>query len=158
MERITDTHIFFWGSELSNWYYCTFKYKGHTFENSEQAFMWEKALYFNDIESAELILNEPDPSKNKALGRKVKNFDEFEWMKVSFSVMINVNVAKWSSDEKLKELLLSTDPKVLVEASPYDKIWGIGLHWEDDLVLDENNWKGMNLLGNALMEVRKKLK
>ena len=157
MERITDTHIYFWGSELSNWYNCRFTYKGHVFHNSEQAFMWEKALYFNDDEIAELILNTPDPRANKELGRSVKNFNKNEWMKVSYSIMINVNFIKWSSNKKLKELLLSTGEKTLVEASPSDTIWGIGLHWKDDLVLDENNWKGANLLGYALMEVRKRL-
>lgn len=157
MERITDSHIYFWGSELSNWYMCTFQYKGHTFYNSEQAYMWEKALYFNDDSTANKILQEPDPKKNKKLGREVINFNADEWSKVCFDIMVNVNVAKYSSSLTLKTLLLGTKPKTLVEASPLDNIWGIGLHWENDLVLDEKNWKGQNLLGKALMEVRNKL-
>lgn len=157
MERITDTHIYFWGSELSNWYNCTFNYKGHKFKNSEQAFMWEKAMYFWDNETAQKILNEPNPKKNKLLGRQVKNFKENEWSKISYDIMVNINYCKWSSNTKLKKLLLSTGSKILVEASPFDVIWGIGLHWEDDLVLNESNWRGQNLLGKVLMEVRKRI-
>lgn len=158
MERITDTHIYFWGSELSNWYDCQFTYKGHIFYNSEQAFMWEKAKFFNDEETAEKILNEPNPRKNKQLGREVKNFNGDVWLKEGYRVMVDVNLSKWSSNKYLKDLLLSTENKIIVEASPLDVIWGIGLHWEDDLVLDSSNWKGLNLLGESLMEVRKKLK
>lgn len=157
MERITDTHIYFWGSELSNWYMCKFEYKGHTFYNSEQAFMWEKSLYFNDKSTAKKILQEPDPRKNKKLGREVKNFVSNEWSKVCFDIMVNVNLSKFSTSLTLKKLLVETGSKTIVEASPLDNIWGIGLHWENDLVLDEKNWKGQNLLGNALMEVRKKI-
>ena len=158
MERITDTHIYFWGSELSNWYMCKFEYKGHIFYNSEQAFMWEKALYFNDESTAKKILQESDPRKNKKLGREVNNFDSNEWSKVCFDIMVNVNLSKFSSSLILKNLLIETYQKTIVEASPLDNIWGIGLHWENDLVLDEKNWKGQNLLGKALMEVRKQLK
>lgn len=158
MERVTDTHVYFWGSELSNWYKCKFEYKNHKFDNSEQAFMWEKALYFNDTETAEKILNEPNPKQNKKLGREVKNFNSDEWLKVSYQIMVDVNYAKWSSNIKLKQLLLSTGDKTIVESSPFDKIWGIGLHWSDDRVLDEKKWEGMNLLGKCLMQVREKLK
>jgi len=167
MERVTDTHVFFWGGEFSNWYECPFKYKNITFFNTEQAFMWEKALFFNDIETAEQILKTPNPKENKALGRKVKNFDGESWLIASYPIMVGVNLAKYGQKnennkyyrcERAKKLLLSTGDKVIVEASPYDKIWGIGIHWEDDDCLDETKWKGMNLLGKALMEVRKQLK
>lgn len=157
MERITDSHIYFWSSELSNWHMCKFEYKGHPFYNSEQAFMWEKALYFKDDLVARRILQEPDPKKSKKLGREVRNFDRYEWSKVCFDIMVSVNLAKFSSTWTLKRILLDTKPKILVEASPLDTIWGIGLHWSDDKVLDEKNWKGENLLGKALMEVRNKL-
>jgi len=158
MERITDTHVFFWGSFLSNWHASKFEYKGKKFSNTEQAFMWEKAIYFNDNEIAEDILKTPDPKNAKDLGRLVKNFNQNLWFNVCFEIMIEVNKAKYSQNEKLKKLLLSTGDKVIVEASPFDAIWGIGLHWKDDKVLDEKLWKGMNLLGKALMEVRNTLK
>ena len=72
--------------------------------------------------------------------------------------MIAVNMAKFSQNSRLKAILLSTEDKIIVEASPYDTIWGIGLYWEDDRVLDINKWRGQNLLGKALMEVREKLR
>lgn len=161
MERITDTHVFFWGSEFSNWFECrpnNIKYKGLTFFNSEQAFMWEKAIFFGDMESAEKILKDPDPARCKAIGRRIENFNAEEWAKVSYEIMVAVNYAKYSQNPRLKRTLLSTENKTIVEASPYDKIWGIGLHWEDDACLDEKNWDGQNLLGKALMEVREKLR
>ena len=165
MERITDTHVFFWGGELSNWYECPFRYKNLNFYNSEQAFMWEKAMFFNDTKIAEEILKTPNPKDCKKFGRMVKNFNDEDWIINSYSFMVNVNYAKYNQtgnryirSSMCRNLLLSTGDKILVEASVYDKIWGIGLHWDDDDCLDETKWKGMNLLGKALMEVRKNLK
>lgn len=157
MERITDTHIFFWGSEFSNWYDCKYKnirYKGVTFFNSEQAFMWEKAVFFGDMETAKKIVETPNPKEAKMLGRKVKGFDAQKWSEVSYQIMVDVNYAKYSQNFRLKNTLLETEDKIIVEASPYDQIWGIGMHWDDDDCLDEAKWKGQNLLGKALMEVR----
>ena len=162
MERITDTHIFFWGSELSNWYTnglrSQFKYKGITFFNSEQAFMWEKAIFFGDTDTALKIIKEGhDPKKSKELGREVRNFNANIWLKTSYDIMVAVNYEKYSQSSFLRNLLCETYPKTLVEASPTDSIWGIGLHWSDDRVLDERKWQGRNLLGKALMDVREKL-
>jgi len=161
MERVTDKYVFFWGSELSNWYECRvpfIKYKGITFFNSEQAFMWEKVVFFGDMEAAQNIVKNPDPARCKRIGRMIDGFDAEKWSKVSFQIMVDVNYAKYSQNPRLKALLLSTEDKIIVEASPYDTIWGIGLHWENDDCLDESKWKGQNLLGKALMEVRNQLK
>ena len=157
MERITDTHVFFWGSEFSNWYECEFDYKGHRFKNSEQAFMWEKAMYFNDTEIAEKILATPSPNQNKKLGRQVKGFNSDQWLLVCLDIMVAVNYAKFSQNSSLSDILSWTGTLTIVEASPYDTIWGIGLHWEDDRVLNESEWRGLNYLGKALMEVRNML-
>ena len=154
-ERETDTHIYFWDSMFSNWYPIQFDYKGHTFQNSEQAFMWEKAVFFGDREIAEQILETPNPGNNKALGRMVSDFDPEKWMDVCLDIMIEVNMAKWSL---MKNDMIATGDKIIVEASPYDRIWGIGLKPQDDSVLDERNWDGLNLLGKALMKVRDNLK
>jgi len=156
--RETDTHIFFWGEEFSNWYDCQFVYKGHQFYNSEQAFMWEKARFFGDDEIGMRILETPNPSVAKRLGRKVKNFDPEKWGNPGYQFMVAVNVEKYSQNEYLKQSLISTGDKMLVEASPYDTIWGIGLGEADDAILNENNWKGLNLLGKALMDVRNIIK
>ncbi len=158
MERITDTHVFFWGGVLSNWHPCKFKYKSITFFNTEQAFMWEKAVFFGDMATAELILKTPEPRENKALGRNVKDFDVKRWSEVSYQIMIDVNLAKYDQNLILKDAILSTEDKTIVEASPHDRIWGIGLYWNNDDCLDEAKWRGTNLLGKALMEVRKTLK
>lgn len=116
-----------------------------TFYNSEQAFMCRKAAYFEDWETYREILKlGENPSVAKKLGRKVKNFNPEYWLEVCLGEMVDVNMAKYNQNPKLKEILLSTGDKTIVEASPYDKIWGIGLHWNDDRVLDESNWKGIN--------------
>ena len=157
IERITDKYVFFWNGIFSNWQPAIFEYKDHRFENSEQAFMWEKALAFDDKDIANKILLNSDPRKTKGLGRKVKNFDADKWEKVSLDIMIEVNMEKFSQNLRMEKHLLSTNDKIIVEASPYDKIWGIGLHQDDDRVLDESQWDGLNKLGIALMEVRTKM-
>ena len=158
MERITDKYVFFYGSIFSNWYDCRFKYKEHIFHNSEQAFMWEKALFFGDEMIAEMILETPHPAANKELGRKVRGFNAAKWAEESFSIMVGVNYAKFDQNKELAAILLSTEDKIIVEASPTDRIWGIGWHWSDDRCLNPKNWRGTNWLGEALMEVRDILK
>jgi len=91
-----DKYVFFWDGIYSNWYHSPFEYKGKTFQNSEQAFMWEKALYFNDKEISDEILKTPNPSQNKGLGRKVKNFNVDKWMEVSFNIICEVNIEKFN--------------------------------------------------------------
>lgn len=156
--RVNDMYVFFWGGIYSNWYMVRFLYKGHSFNNTEQAFMWEKAVLFNDNEIAAKILKTSCPKESKSLGRKVKNFNNTQWDDVKENIMFDVNYEKFTQNNRLCEELLSTDNKILVEASPYDKIWGIGLHWEDDRCLDETNWLGENLLGKVLIKVRETIK
>jgi hypothetical protein len=120
--------------------------------------MSRKAAYFEDWVTFKKIIDEgKNPREAKKLGRQVKNFNADYWMEVCLDEMIDVNMAKYSQNPDLKTLLLSTGNKTIVEASPEDTIWGIGLHANDDRVLDEKQWKGQNLLGKALMEVRTKL-
>jgi ribA/ribD-fused uncharacterized protein len=158
MDRITDTHVYFWGDPtLSNWGLAEILWKGKKFHNSEQLFMWEKALCFGDLEIADEILKNSNPSVAKGLGRKIKNYDDLKWAKYRYTVMFEVCLAKFSQNDEQREILLNTRDRIIVEASPYDKIWGVGLHWQDDEILDEKNWNGLNLLGKALMEVRNQL-
>lgn len=163
--RITNTHVYFYGGPAiySNWYSDPenpkqFQYDGHWFANTEQAFMYGKAILFNDLETAQEILNTPNPKDVKALGRKVKNFDSKTWDENCLVIMTAVNYQKYKQNPAFKKQLLETGNRILVEASPYDKIWGVGLHYTDDAVLDEKNWQGKNLLGIALMNVRELLK
>lgn len=147
---VTDNYVFFWGSVFSNWYPAKFVVDEWTFSNSEQYFMFEKATYFNDVETAALILEEPDPKKAKILGRAVKGFNDDEWDKVCVESMMKAITYKFSQNEDLKKELLKYSGKTFVEASPYDKKWGIGLAENNPLILDKSNWKGKNLLGECL--------
>lgn len=157
-ERETDTHLYFLRGVLSNFEKCYIKYKGHLFATTEQAFMWEKAVFFNDQESANKIIKEENPAKAKKLGREVKNFDDSKWSKVCYEIMYKINYEKYFQNTRLKNILLNTGDKVLVEANPRDRRWAIGLPAEDDRVLDESQWQGENLLGKVLMQVRDELK
>ena len=159
--RVTDKHIFFWGEFPSNWYKCHFtvKHDGNDLEffNSEQYFMWMKAITFGDDETAEKILKKGhNPKTAKALGREVKNYDDKKWNEIRYKVMVDANYFKYSQSEELKELLLNQEfnGKHFCEASPKDRIWGVGMGECDPLIDDEKNWKGQNLLGKALDEVR----
>lgn len=139
---------------LSQWYPSPFIINGILYQTCEHWMMAEKARLFNDEESEELIINCNTPSEAKSYGRKVKNFDETTWKKKAKQVVCEGNHAKFSQNSKLKEFLTSTKGKILVEASPYDKIWGIGLGENDVRALNPNEWQGENLLGFCLMEVR----
>lgn len=156
--RVTDKYLFFWGGFLSQWAKCKFTENNISFNTCEQYMMYHKAMVFSDTVTAQEILKVSDPKKQKALGRKVKGFNDKAWDLHKYQTVIQGNFLKFSQNPKLKESLLATGDKILVEASPFDRIWGIGLAAENDLVLDEKNWRGQNLLGKALMDVREKLK
>ena len=139
---------------LSQWYDAPFL----GVATAEHYMMFAKAYLFGDIEIYEKILKSKCPREAKALGRLVKNYNEEMWNEEKFHHVVFGNWAKFLSHDKLREFLLSTGDKVLVEASPYDKIWGIGLGITDPRNQNPDNWLGENLLGFALMEVRDKIK
>ena len=162
--RVTDKYVFFWQGELSNFYPCNITY---LYDNawvkctsSEQFFMWLKAIEFKDDVTAKLILNAKSPKECKQLGRQVKNFNEDTWGLVKERFMKYALYKKFSYNSKLKEFLLNPDfdGKIFVEASPYDVIWGVGLSEDNLLIDDEKNWKGQNLLGKLLTDVREIIK
>lgn len=158
--KITDTHVYFWRGIYSNWYLCQFidPISGRTFSSTEQAFMYYKAKTFGDDARAELVMQALTPKEAKDIGREVAGYDEKTWSNIRMSVMIHVNYLKFDQNHDIFTELMATEDKILVEASPYDLIWGVGLGEEDSLILDQNNWRGANLLGKALMQVRKSLK
>jgi ribA/ribD-fused uncharacterized protein len=135
---------------LSQWYDAPFL----GMATAEHYMMYVKADIFGDDETSDKILESKCPRQAKALGRSVKNYDEKIWNKRRYAVVVDGNLGKFLEHPKLKEFLLSTGDKVLVEASPYDKIWGIGLGITDQRNQNPDNWTGENLLGFALMEVR----
>lgn len=120
--------------------------------------MSEKAKLFNDTIIFEQIMAADNPKEVKELGREIANFDSEIWKQNKFNIVVNGNYAKFSQNQELADFLLKTDDSVIVEASPYDKIWGIGLAENDKDIKNPLLWKGLSLLGYALMIVREKLK
>ena len=116
--------------------------------------MYEKAKFFKDMDAMELIKKTPAPSEVKKLGRLIKNYNDDEWSKVRFDAMAKVNRQKFSQNYYYNQTLKLTKDKILVEASATDKIWGIGLGIDSDLIFNPSNWTGQNLLGKALMTVQ----
>lgn len=120
--------------------------------------MEQKAALFGDEEIRQQILECRDPRQIQALGRKVRGFDQTLWDKAKYSIVLNGNWCKFSQSRDLKEFLLSTGDSVLVEASPYDAIWGIRVSADSPDAQNPLKWRGQNLLGFALMEVRDELR
>lgn len=152
-----DNFVFFWGGPFSQWYKHEFMLHGVTYNCAEQYMMAMKANMFGDILSHAMIMATNDPSKQKALGRKVKNFNPIEWDKVSKDFVYEANFAKFSSPS-LKHVILETGDKEIVEASPYDTLWGIGMSEHNPDRFDKTKWKGKNWLGEVLMKVRADLR
>lgn len=156
--------IFFWGSKsqdskinnscLSQWYKCDFEENGIKYNCCEQYMMAKKAELFGDEEIFNEIMKNSNPKIIKGLGRKVRNFDSEIWNKNRIDIVKNANYLKFSQNGNLKEFLLLTNDAILAEASPYDRIWGIGLSKEDKRSTNPNMWKGTNYLGFILMDVR----
>lgn len=151
---------FFYTSEspFSNFYPCSFEIDGVKFNCSEQCMMYGKAKLFNDDQVAEMILSESSPRKIKAHGRNVSGFDEQTWTANRVAIVHRALKAKFGQNAELLEKLLATGDTLLVEASPSDKIWGIGLSQDNPLAQSKSTWKGLNLLGQILTDVREELK
>ncbi|MFM2393397.1 MAG: Swarming motility protein YbiA [Bacteroidota bacterium] len=158
--------IFFWGHQptkdgsisktcFSQWWLSSFIVEGIEYKTAEHWMMAKKAELFGDKEALDKIISCDSPAIAKKLGREVRNFVDEVWKKNCFQFVVEGNFHKFSQNTDLKEFLLSTNNAIIVEASPFDKIWGIGTraHIEDIKL-----WKGQNLLGFALMEVRDELK
>lgn len=139
---------------LSQWWKCTFKDSERYYNCAEQYMMAQKAILFGDNAVLEKIMKETNPANIKKYGREIKNFDESTWDDNKFEIVCEGNRLKFSQNPSLKKQLLDTEDATLVEASPYDRIWGIGT----ENYKDENAWKGENLLGEALMVVREELR
>lgn len=155
--RRTDTHLFFWDTIYSQWHSqprLITDENGVFYSSAEQFMMAHKALVFGDNEIYKKIMNVNSPRQVKALGRQIKGFTDEEWNKHKIKIVAQGNYLKFSQNENLKQQMIKDKDLILVEASPVDKIWGIGLHFEDDDVLDETKWRGQNLLGVCLTIAR----
>lgn len=159
----TDAYVFFWNGPFSNWYPATFimetgtKYGELKFTSAEQAMMFYKAAVFEDEDALTAIMMTNSPLEQKRIGRKVMNFSVEKWESVCVELVTNALVEKFGSDEKLKKVLLDTGDKTIVEASPFDRVWGIGMGVDHPDLLDESKWNGKNYLGICLMAAREKL-
>ena len=157
--RETATHYFFWKHQFGQWTLRDIvDTDGTVYNCCEQYMMVKKALLFNDKVMAENILKELNPSKQQQLGRKVSGYNQDLWDQYKIGIVWYANYLKFMQHRDLKQRLLETEDKVLVEASPTDLVWGVGLLAEDDKILITSNWKGQNHLGNILMQVRDALK
>ncbi|MCI8408617.1 MAG: NADAR family protein [Lachnospiraceae bacterium] len=165
LEKKELNYTMFWGHQpapdgritkscFSQWWKSEFRSSITTYCCMEQYMMARKAELFGDEEIHQQILQCSDPKQIKALGRKVRNFDEEVWNEVKYSIVLNGNYRKFTQNKELREFLLSTGDSIIVEASPYDGIWGIKMKQTDENILNPLKWKGENLLGFALMEVR----
>ena len=160
-------YIFFWGhrkpkagiskSCFSQWYESAFVCDEIKYKTAEHFMMTEKAKLFADNESVEKVIAANSPKEAKKIGRSVNNFDPVEWNKHRFEIVVSANLAKFSQKNALKTFLLNTGNKVLVEASPGDRIWGIGMGQNNENAETPKNWRGSNLLGFALMETRQRI-
>lgn len=164
----TFQYMFFWGHQpskdgtttkscLSQWYAASFTVNGIHYPTAEHWMMAAKARLFGDEEMLAEILEADSPKTAKALGRKVRDFDNDIWKGNARRLVTEGNVAKFSQNADLREYLMSTGTAVLVEASPRDCIWGIGLGAANERAQDPRTWRGQNLLGFALMDVREQV-
>ena len=150
--------IFFYGGIFSQWapgsFHCNLI--NHRVNCAEQAMMLFKAKTFGDTESFDRIASTNDPSEQKHYGRMVSNFNAKLWDKVKFDAVCSINYDKFTTHLPWRELLLLTHPYQLVEASPTDRIWGIGMSEQNPDILDASRW-GQNLLGRAIIDTRNKI-
>lgn len=150
----------FWGNEspFSNFYPCEisilYQNKERVLQTSEHLFMTFKANRFDDLDAIEKIINAQSPMKAKSIGRSVKKYDDDAWRVERYTYMVQTLVLKFAQNDELRERLLATGDIHLVEASPYDAIWGVKLKVDDPKILKQSEWKGKNLLGEALMHAR----
>ena len=168
LEAITNgwepEYLLFWGHTprgpgigkhvMSQWWPARFVVDGIGYASAEHYMMAEKARLFGDEESRARILAAPAPATAKALGRKVRGFDEKLWEERRFDIVVAASAAKFGQNAELGAYLAGTGDAVLVEASPVDRVWGIGLAADDARATRPADWRGLNLLGFALMQAR----
>ena len=162
-------YLMFWGHQaprdgrvtqscFSQWFAAGFTLDGIDYPSAEHFMMAGKALLFDDQPTHARILKAVTPADVKQLGREVRGFDDARWNAARFEIVVQGNLAKFSQHPALADYLLATGDKVLVEASPVDRVWGIGLAADDKKATQPERWRGLNLLGFVLMEVRDRLR
>jgi len=162
-------YLLFWGHTptkgrsvgpfvFSQWYPAAFSVDGLRYATAEHFMMAEKASLFGDEDTRSRVIATSDPGAAKALGRKVRGFDDAAWTAARFDIVVRGSVAKFGQNETLRTYLLETGSKVLVEASAVDTVWGTGLARDHVNASTPSKWRGLNLLGFALMQARRELR
>lgn len=156
----TEKFTYFWRSEspFSNWHLAEFSVDDTNYNCTEQYMMYQKAILFGDEEMVTEILKTSSPKQQKALGRKVKNFDVKVWETHCKQIVYDGNHAKFTQNESLLQALMATEGTTIVEASPFDRIWGIGLSAKNPKAASRSTWRGKNWLGEVLTQLREDLK
>lgn len=153
-----DEFVFFWTGPFSNWakgkFSMVLENEHITFNCSEQAMMYIKAMLFGDYGVRGAVLETNDPKEQKRLGRTIKNFDQAIWEKFAREQFYTVLVEKFAQVPGYRQILVDTGNKILVEASPFDTVWGIGMGVNNPNILDISKWNGKNILGDCLMQAR----
>ncbi len=165
-EDVAIDYVFFWGHQpkkngkigkncFSQWWKSNFMNNEEVvFSTAEKWMMFKKAELFKDQTILNKILVLNDPKEIKSLGRQIKGFDQKVWDQKKYAIVLEGSLLKFTQNNILKDFLISTSDRIIVEASPYDKIWGIGMKADEENANNPNYWKGENLLGFALMEAR----
>lgn len=153
-----EDFILFWGGTYSQWMPSEFEIEGVYYNTAEQYMMAKKALLFNDFDAHREIMLESSPALQKAIGKTVRCFDKVKWETYCRKYVYDANYAKFTQNPKMYDELMGSGTKEIVEASPEDKIWGIGLHSTNPLAWDKSTWQGTNWLGEAIMQVRATLR
>jgi ribA/ribD-fused uncharacterized protein len=148
------TYNFFWSGPYSQWDPSPFTLGGIKFSCAEQSMMFFKAIFVEDADMAKAIMATEDPQEQKAFGRRVKNFNAAKWDRVAYSLVYMANISKFMENQEHLRYIITDAADMIVEASPEDTIWGIGMGQGDPDIMDESKWKGQNLLGKVCMEVR----
>jgi len=154
---MNEQFTLFWNGPFSQWHPSTFVVDGISYCHAEQFMMAKKAQLFKDQATLAKIMAATNPKDQKKLGREVVNFDAKKWDEVKLSVVYIGNYHKFTQNPTLKKELLLTKETTMVEASPYDCIWGVGLAPDDKRANNRNEWRGQNYLGRVLDAVRARI-
>ncbi len=164
----TFKFLHFWGHKpqpgaevghwfFSQWFPSDFEVEGRHYRTAEHWMMAEKARIFGDEEAFEDVFIAESPGEAKKIGRRVRNFDPAVWSAACSEIVVQGNLHKFGQNPTMGNYLLQTGKQVLVEASPRDRIWGIGMGKNNENANDPTQWRGKNLLGFALMETRDRM-
>ena len=154
---MSEKFTFFWDGPFSQWEKCKFEVDDIVYNCAEQYMMAAKAKLFGDDDTLDRIMESTSPREQKKLGRLVKGFNADRWNTVAREVVYEGNYAKFTQNLDLLDKLLGTEGTTLVEASPYDCVWGIGMRETDEGITDRDNWRGTNWLGETLTGLREDL-